>query len=544
MKKSTTKWIRIIATIIFMAIVYYFFLPAMNITSPGFWTYWFIVIGFYLLTGVLNMLDPIEIIKAQHEEPSNLKWNIKFEKKYYPLLILPIIIVGILIVNLFYSPFFQAKSYSKRIQVKQDSDFVKDVKPVNFDALPLLDKDSSQKLGDRVMGQMPEFVSQFYVSDLYTQINYNDKIIRVTPLEYNDLIKYIANYKEGVPAYITVNSVTGEAKLVKLEKGMKYMPSAYLNYNLYRKLRIDYPTEIFDPENFEVDEKGNPYWVVPTVKYVGVGMKKEITGVVILDPITGKSKKYAVKDVPTWVDHVYSAELLIEQLDHWGEYQKGFWNSVFGQKGVVITTEGYNYTIMNDDVYMYTGVTSVAKDASNIGFILTNMRTKETHFYKAPGAEEYSAMASAKGQVQQMKYKATFPLLINLNNRPTYLISLKDNAGLVKMYAFVDVADYQKVVVTDAAKGIETAAQNYLGDAEIATDGKEKQRDIIIDYIRTVMINGNTYYYLTDEDGNKYRASIKVDEYNLPFLESDDEISIEYKNENEVIEITNIKEKK
>lgn len=541
MKKSTVKWIRIISTIVFMAIVYYFFLPAMNLTSPGFWTYWFIVIGFYLLTGVLYMLDPIEIIKAQQGQSTHVKWNGTINKKYYPLFILPLIIVVILIVNLFCSPFFQAKSYSKRINVKQDSDFVKDVKPVNFDALPLLDKDSSQKLGDRVMGQMPEFVSQFYVSDLYTQINYNDKIVRVTPLEYNDLIKYIANYKDGVPAYITVNSVTGESKLVKLDKGMKYMPSAYLNYNLYRKLRFDYPTEIFDQENFEVDESGNPYWIVPTVKYTGVGMKKEISGVVILDPITGKSKKYAVKDVPSWVDHVYPAELLVEQLDNWGEYQKGFWNSVFGQKGVVVTTTGYNYTIMNDDVYFYTGVTSVAKDASNIGFILTNMRTKETHFYKAPGAEEYSAMASAKGQVQQMKYQATFPLLINLNNRPTYLISLKDNAGLVKMYAFVDVADYQKVVVTDASKGIEAAAQNYLGDAEITTDGKDKEKEIVVESIKTAMINGNTYYYLTDEDGKKYRAAIKVDERNLPFVSSGDTLTIQYKSETDVTEINNIK---
>lgn len=544
MKKEKITIIRVVSTIILAAILYYVFLPALNLNSPGFWAYVFIIIGFYLLTGLLKMMSLAEILKSSMNNEKMVNFNNKFsyDKKYRIYLILPAIILGIITVNAICSPVFMAKSYANRISVKKDAEFTKDIKPVDFKSLPLLDKDSSGKLGDRVMGQMPEFVSQFYVSELYTQINYNDDIVRVTPLEYMDLIKYIANYQDGVPAYITVNSVTGESKLVKLKKGMKYMPSAYLNKNLKRKLRFSYPTEIFDKENFELDEKGNPYWIVPTVKYTGVGMKKEITGVVILDPVTGKSKKYAVKDVPKWVDHVYAADLLIEQLDDWGTYQKGFINSIFGQKGVIRTSDGYNYTTMNDDVYLYTGVTSVTQDASNLGFVMTNMRTKETHFYKAPGAEEYSAMGSAEGQVQQMKYKSTFPLLINLNNRPTYLMSLKDNAGLVKMYAFVDVADYQKVVVSDSARGIEVAAKNYLGDSEIYSDNKPKTKEITIDTITDVVINGTTYYYITDTDGKRYRASIKVEEDKLPFYESEDKIKISYKAETNVIEITSIEE--
>lgn len=536
MKEKTIFLVRTVSTILFMAIIYYVYLPALNLSSPGFWAYLFIVLLFYIFTGILKLLNPLEIIKNH----MNLEFHM--DKKYIGYAIILIVLIGICLVNLINSPVFQSKSYAKRIQVKEDGEFTEDIKQVNFNALPLLDKESSEKLGDRVMGQMPEFVSQYYVSDLYTQINYKGDIVRVTPLEYRDLIKYIANYDDGVKAYITVNSVTGESKLEKLDKGMKYMPSAFLNYNLKRKLRFTYPTEIFDTETFELDEKGNPYWIVPTVKYTGVGMRKEITGVVILDPITGKSKKYKVKDVPKWVDHVYSAELLIEQLDNWGTYQKGFLNSIFGQKGVVITTDGYNYTIMNDDVYLYTGVTSISKDASNIGFILSNMRTKETVFYKAPGAEEYSAMASAKGQVQQMKYKATFPLLINLNDRPTYLISLKDNAGLVKMYAFVDVKDYQKVVVTDAAKGIETAAKNYLGDAEIDSDEKNEERTIKVTSIKTAILNGTTYYYIEDEDEKRYRVSLKLSETVLPFLEINDEIKITFKKESALTEVTGINE--
>ena len=328
------------------------------------------------------------------------------------------------------------------------------------------------------MGQMSELVSQFYVSDLYTQINYNNEIVRVTPIEYNGFIKWLNNKKKGTRGYIKVNSVTGEANLIKLDNGMKYMPSAYFFKDLYRALRFKYPTTIFGNASFEIDNKGKPYWVVPTIKYTAIGLKEEINGVVLLDPVDGKTVKYDVKDVPSWIDQVFSANLIIEQINDWGMFKKGFFNSLFSQNGVVQTTEGYNYLIKDDDVYMYTGITSVSTDESNIGFVLTNLRTKETNFYQVPGAEEYSAMASAEGQVQQMHYVSSFPLLINLNNRPTYLLSLKDNAGLVKMYAFVDVVDYQKVVVTDSTLGIDVAANNYLNNINLASGSATNKKTI------------------------------------------------------------------
>lgn len=351
-----------------------------------------------------------------------------------------------------------------------------------------------------------------------------------------DLIKYFTNRSEGVAGYITVDSVDGESNLVRLENGMKYMPSAYFFENLYRKLRISYPFTIFGEVNFEIDDEGNPYWIAETLKYSGVGLKKEVTGVVILNPIDGTSTKYKVEEVPTWVDHVYSANLIIEQLNNWGKYKNGFLNSIFGQKDVVKTTTGYNYLTMNNDVYLYTGITSVSSDGSNIGFVLVNLRTKETKFYDVAGAEETAAMASAEGQVQQMNYTSTFPLLINLDNKPTYLMSLKDNAGLVKMYAFVDYTDYQRVVVTDSSEGIVKAAQNYLGGS--ITTGEELSKTITIDAIRTAVLDGTTYYYLQSGD-DIYRASLKVNQTILPFLTVDSEITITYK-ESDVNEIVSI----
>ncbi|MBQ8871481.1 MAG: hypothetical protein IJ018_01895 [Bacilli bacterium] len=530
-EKGSNQVVNILITIVVAFIIFFFSLPALNITSMSFWGYIAAVLGIYLALNFFTNLD----------SKGKLVRNVKLVS-VTGIIILAMFVL-IFIVNFILSPVFMSKNYAERITVLEDSTFEEDIELVDFDTLALLDKASSQKLGDRVMGQMPELVSQFYVSNLYTQINYNNEIIRVTPLEYNGLFKYIANYKEGVKGYITVDSVTGESKLVKLEKGMKYMPSAILMDNLDRKLRFEYPTKIFGEKTFELDNEGNPYWIVPTIKYSGVEIMKEIEGAIILDPITGKSKFYDVKDIPTWVDHVYSANLIIEQLDDWGQYKDGFLNSIFGQKNVTMTTDGYNYMAMNDDVYLYTGITSVSTDESNLGFVLTNMRTKETNFYSVPGAEEYSAMESAKGQVQQMKYEATFPLLINLNGKPTYLMSLKDNAGLVKMYAFVDVVDYQKVVVTDASAGIEVAAKNYLGEANIEVDdSKLETKEITVKSIDTAVIDGYTYYYIKDTERNKYMASISINKEKLPFVEVGSVVTISYqKTDNEVIVIQKIR---
>lgn len=522
MKKNL---ISLCITILFGTITYYFFLPALNIQSFGFWIWVWLMLGVYSFCSLMKNIDARGRVQ-EVDKITTVTFSLIF-----------ICFFAIIIVNTVLSPLFQSKNYSNRIQIEENGNFTDDVDQVDFKALPLLDKDSSSKLGDRVMGQMSEMVSQFYVSDYYTQINYNNHIVRVTPLEYNGFFKYINNHQKGVTGYITVDSVTGESKLVKLEKGMKYMPSAILNEDLYRHLRFSYPFDVFGDETFEIDNEGNPYWIVPVMKFSGVGLRREVKAVIIMDPITGKSEKHKVEDVPSWVDHVYSSDLIIEQVDDWGQYKTGFLNSVFGQKNVVMTTEGYNYTVMNDDVYLYTGITSVSNDEANVGFIMTNMRTKQTTYYGVPGAEEYSAMASAEGQVQQMNYTATFPLLINLNDKPTYLISLKDNAGLVKMYAFVDVVDYQKVVVTDASQGIEKAAENYLGDATLSGSAKDLSKEITISKITTATIDGTTYYYMIDNEDQKYRASIKVNKELLPFLEKGNTIKVWYKEEKEVTEI-------
>ena len=529
----------IIASIIelaFMALFYYTFLPPINIHTVAFWFYIIMSLVVFIIVFSIAYASQNVIKITNHPKLRDVNKLISI-----PTTIIVVILAGIILIDIICSPLFNANSYSKRITIDETKEFLKDIKEVNFNMLPLLDRDSSEKLGDRVMGQMSELVSQYYVSEQYSQINYNNEIVRVTPLEYADFIKWITNRKQGVKGYITVNSVTGDTNLIKLDKGMKYAPSAWFNENLYRKLRFLYPKEAFGSAKFEIDNEGNPYWIVPTYSYTAINLKTKVSGVIIFNPIDASSKKYAIEDVPSWVDNAYNAELLIEQVNDWGNYKGGFINSIFGQKNVVNTTEGYNYLAMNDDVYLYTGITSVMSDESNLGFILSNMRTGETMFYSVPGAEEYSAMASAEGQVQQMKYVSTFPLLINLNNKPTYLVSLKDAAGLVKMYGFVDVADYQKVVVTDSSKGIEVASQNYLNSyAEEISDDILVKKDITITSIKSATKSGNTYFYIVGNDSKKYVASIELED-KLAFLSSGDRLSIGfYESESDIVEIVKI----
>ncbi len=514
--------ISILITVVFAFLVFYVTLPPLNISSFAFWIYMFFVLSVFF--------GSFEICKAYFD-----KVKIDGDTKQYRKYIIYLVFLGVIVINFFFSPFFQSAKYYERIDVG-DGNFEEDIPEVDFNQLALLDKSSTTKLGDRVMGQLTDLVSQFYVSSVYTQITYKEEITRVTPLEYTSFIKWFTNREEGIPGYITVNSVSGESELTRLENEMKYAESAYFNEDLARKLRFSYPTDIFGEFNFEIDDNGNPYWIVQVLEYTSVGMLPDVQGVIVFDPITGDSEKYDISNVPDWVDNVYDADLIIQQLNDWGAYKNGFWNSVFTQKDVVMTTEGYNYIAMNNDIYLYTGVTSVASDEANIGFVMVNLRTKETKFYNVAGAEEFSAMSSAEGQVQQMEYTSTFPLLINLNGRPTYLMSLKDNAGLVKMYAFVDYQDYQKVVVEDSSVGIQEISRKYL--TSNISSGDEMVKNIVIEEISQAVLDSSSIYYIKAED-MIYKISIKLDETIVPFLKVGDSINITFLegNINEVIKI-------
>lgn len=517
----------LILWVIGWAIAYYFLLPPINPTNIGFWI--------FFLPAVFG---PIFIVI----QTKSISKGFKKGKALYPTIIVGALIIVYLLGTVIFSPMFSSKIYKNRIQVTNGS-FIEDIHEVDFNNLPLLDKDSARKVGDRVVGQIPELVSQFSVSDEYSLINYKNKIVRATPLEHNGFFKYLAN-QQGTAGYILVDCTTGEATLVKTEDGLKYLPSAYFFHNLNRHLRFSYPFTNFGDISFEVDEQGVPYWIVQTVRYTWVNLKKEVSGIVAVNAITGETQRYEIENIPVWIDEVFDAHLVIEEIDSWGMYQNGYLNSIFAQKNVVQTTDGYTYITMNDDVYMYTGITSISSDESNIGFVLVNLRTHEARFYDVPGAEEYSAMDSATGQVQEKQYTTTFPLLINLNGRPTYLLSLKDDAGLVKMYAFVDVINYQKVSVTDASLGIKYAAEQYLKMMGISTEEPHELTDatIIVKSTSSVVVDGNTYYYIVSDTDERYSIKVSIDLSVTPFIEVGNSYQVEYYHDGKINVIMSIKE--
>lgn len=384
------------------------------------------------------------------------------------------------------------------------------------------------------MGSMVDMVSQFEVDDIYTQINYKDNPVRVSPLRYASLIKWFTNRSEGIPAYIRINMATQTTELVKLEEGMKYTTSEYFNRNIYRHLRFAHPTYIYGGLSFEIDDNGVPYWVAPVKKYnIGLFGGETVGKVVLCNAITGETKTYKIENAPSWIDRAYAADLLVELFDYYGTLKHGFINSILSQKDCLETTDGYNYLALDDDVWMYTGVTSVNGDQSNVGFMLSNQRTMETKYYKVEGATEASAMSSAEGQVQNLKYTATFPLLLNISDEPTYFIALKDDAGLVKKYAMVNVQKYQIVAIGDSVSQCE---ENYL-ELLLSNGVKEEEKDTReiktvagrITKIAQAVIDGTSHYYIMVEGSEDIFDVSVVDFLDVVRCETGQEITMEYK---------------
>lgn len=524
MKNNVTKRIiKIILSIVAIFIAYWFVLPPLNFRSTQMWN--FLITCVIICVAINFFSDIILAIKGiSPDKQTYHKTGFSLKNFSKPAKVCLYIVIGVVAVNLLGSligaQLFNAKGYHNLIEMKE-GDFAADVSEINKEQIPIVDRDTASRLGQRKLGEMADLVSQFEIMDLYTQINYNGRPVRVTPLQYGDIIKWFNNQSEGIPAYITVDMTTQETALVRLDKGIKYSPSEYLLRDLNRHLRFSYPTLIFDEVSFEIDDDGTPYWVASTVEYkIGLWSGKNIGGAVLLNAQTGESEYYDLEEIPTWVDQVFDSELVIDQLDYNGKYRSGFWNSIFGQKGVLQPTDGYNYLAINDDVYLYTGMTSVTSDESNVGFVLVNLRTKETKFYSIPGAEEYSAMSSAEGQVQHLSYNSTFPLLLNISDRPTYFMSLKDAAGLVKMYAFVDVQQYQIVGTGDT---VDEARADYISklkkeDVKVE-DITETDVEGNIAAINSAVLEGNTHYFILLENDEKvYTVPVTLSDM-LPFAE-------------------------
>ncbi|MDY4922164.1 CvpA family protein [Frisingicoccus sp.] len=515
----------VVITLLFAFVSFYFTLPALNLRSPYFYSWLLEVAVVYMVASLIGTFS-IKDLKNRTVDFAFLKKNAKLG-----LLIVILCVATLGIGQVASHQFFHAGAYQKLIPV-ENREFTEDIAQVSMKDVPIVDKDSAIQLGNRKIGELVNLISQFEVDEYdysYTQINYRDIPTRVAPLRYGNIIKGFNNQSNGIPGYISVNMTTQDVELVQLEEGIRYSPGEYFFRDLDRHLRFQYPTKIFEDYSFEVDDDGKPYWICPVINYtIGLFGGRDVKGVVIVNACNGDSEYYDIQDVPQWVDRAYSADIIVEQINYWGKYKNGYINTIFGQKDVCVTSGGYNYLAIDDDVWLYTGLTSVGNDESNIGLVLVNMRTKEARYYIVSGATEYSAMDSAEGQVQNLAYKATFPVLLNIGGQPTYLVSLKDNAGLVKKFAFVNVEKYQQVAIGDTLDQAYAVYVKLLSSGQIIDASSISEITGTVTQVDTAVKDGNTYFYVQLSNSKKiFVASIQLNDV-LAVLQPEDRVTIGY----------------
>lgn len=531
-------------------IYYWYQLPALNIWSLDFWIFFLQSAGLaWILLALFSPKSAVQKVTSQrqvetyHFSAARLPAYLTWLGRIWLLIVLAL--MGFAVIN---SHVFRAKDYAQVITVK-DADFKADFPNTDISKLALLDRASAEKIGDTYLGTIDK-VSQFGISDDYRQITIGQQPFRVSPLEYKNFWKWLSNHKDGIGYYVRVNQTTGKAELAKLSKAMHYSDSEYLMNDTMRHLRFQYPTTIFGKPSFEVDDEGNPYYIA-TIYQPRFGLSSnDPIGAVVLNAVTGESKKYDLANIPDWVDRVYSASNVISRVDDHYTYQNGFWNTVFSQTGVKNTTDSYNYISIGSDIYLYTGITSATADSSNLGFILVNMRTREITNYKLASATETAAQKSAEGEVQEKGYKATAPSLVKLADKAYYLVSLKDDAGLVKSYALVDAEDYQQVLVNNdiatlisQVSGVDASSLTGLANTSNG-EGTEQTGNITgkVEALGSQMIGGSTVYYI-QSGGKIYKVKATEDSIDqLPFIKVGDKFTGQLDKKNYLKNFTIIRE--
>lgn len=511
MKQGVVLPVSLVGTMILGFLINYIFLPAFTFQSIGFWV--------YIITLLVIFAIHYFVLEYLEDDESTVMSAV--------IIIIVILVVLVLIFGIFGSKLFNSKSYANML-----NDYITEEEFSTYGGtinnVPFLDKDSALLIANRKLGSLIDVVSQFEITDT-EQITVKGVPIRVGILNYGGFFKWLNNKETGTPGYIKVDMRTQDAELVRVEGGIKYAPSEFFGRDLKRHIRNHYLTVMFETPTLELNEEGHPYWIAPIIEHtIGLFGGKDISGVIVVDAVTGELTRYKAGSIPEWLDNAYPSYLIIEQYDNYGQYQDGFWNSIFGQKGVRVTTDGYNYIPQMYDNWIYTGVTSTGKDESNIGFILVNKRTKETIYYPMSGAEEYSAMSSAEGVVQHLGYKSTFPLLLKVEGQPTYMVTLKDAGGLVKMYGLINVEKYHIVVTSESLSDCQKKYRDLLkssGEEVIQLDTKVLEG--VIKDIKEGIKEGTTYFYIQLENSNTYYSLSILDNEEVILLSIGDKVKLD-----------------
>ena len=473
-------------------------------------------------------------------------------KSYKPIAVfwkIPALLVGIAILYSFVLPFFTShpvfrnQDYRNLIgNVANGEKLTNHIAPISMNEIRVVDESLAHLLGEKILGSQPALGSQAQLQEFFIQ-KVKGKLYWIAPLEHSGFFKWLNN-KQGTTGYVMVSATNErDVKLVQEVNGkplfLKYQREAYFGSNLHRYLYLNgYNTVGLADFSFEIDDDGVPYWVVTKyVKKVGFS-GNDATGVVVVNAQNGAIKEYTIKNTPLWVDRIQPISFIIDQLNDWGEYVKGYWN--FSNENKLQITEDLTLVYgKNNKSYWYTGITSVGKDESAVGFVLVDTRTKETTFYKQSGATEFAAQSSAQGKVQEKGFVASLPIPYNINNIPTYVMTLKDNGGLVKMYAMVSISDYTIVGTGNTMREALTAYKTAFNSSGNKINSGEKSARKVVESvvvrIQNDVKNGNSFYYFTVKDyPNIFVGSSQISNQ-LPITVVGDMVKISFDLDNEEI---------
>jgi len=525
-------------------ILVYAYMPTVSFGFTGFTLLLIVLIGIWV---VLN--NPFTIIQSGNNAPS---FKIGKPGKV-SLVLLGVILVYMTVVPIVTSwALLHTNEYRDLIgKVETESNLSTHMLPISIDKIRVVDQSLAQLLGDKVLGSQPALGSQVTLGTFNIQ-KVNNDLYWVAPLLHSGFFKWQKNM-EGTNGYVMVNACNErDVKLVQEINGkkvyIKYQSEAYFFDNLERYLYFHGYWHVgLTDYSFEIDDAGTPYWVVTKYKKTIGFMGEEAQGVAIVNAQTGEIKDYSIENTPKWVDRIQPGEFIETQLNDWGNYVKGYWN--FSNENKLRITEPVSMVYGDDNnAYWYTGLTSVGSDESTVGFALINTRTKKAVWYKQSGATENAAQNSAKGKVQEKGFSASLPIPYNINNIPTYVMTLKDNGGLVKMYAMVAIEDYTIVGVGNNLREALMAYKNAFNQSgnKIATKSKTEKNIIksVITRINGDVKNGNTYYYFTLRNLPKVFVGSSQISNDFPLTNTGDSVYISYDNDNqEVIDVSTFKNK-
>lgn len=512
-----------VITLIIFAVVDYITLPAYTFHSPS---TMFLLAMFSGLFGFL-----VQAFSFKTTKVTLISYAIS-----------ALLVSYVLIGSLIGAEFLRATDYRDQITIKEMEEFNEEFETIGLNRIPVVDKQTAVQLGDKQLGTVSGLGSQFFVDSQYSLINVNDGIFRVSPLDHRDFFKWLQNRNEGIQNYVSVNVTNPtDVRLVAVSAGMKVSPNSFFHQDLARHVRFKYRTLIFGDYTFEIDDDQNPYWVVSVIKpEIGPFGGLSAQGAVLVNPVTMDTQYYDIDELPHWVDRVQPSSIAWSQIDNWGYYVHGFINTLFNQKDMLQTTDGYNYVVIDNQVYVYSGLTSLGGDRSIVGFTLINLKSKEATFYQIGGADEYAAMSSAEGQVQHLNYRSTFPVLLNISSTPTYFVSLKDQEGLVKKYSFIAVSNYDAVGVGDT---VAEAQRNYilkLREIGMVKDDESRYTEITgtVAMVSTAIVDGNSVYYITlDEDPRLFVVNVSVN-LEVLFTTENDEVTMKFfDNKENIVEV-------